>query len=63
MARESGQFKGRRLITGDRTSVRCVLYMATMIDLQYNPPIKVFYHNLKTKGKPTKVAITASIKK
>lgn len=43
MTKESGQFKGRCQITGGRTSVKCALYMATIVALRYNPSIKAFY--------------------
>lgn len=61
--RDSGQFRGRRMIWGGRASVRCALYMATLSATRYNPTISVFYQRLRTAGKSFKVAITASMRK
>ena len=38
--RDSGQFRGRRMISGGRASVRRVLYMATLSAIRRNPVIK-----------------------
>ena len=60
---ESGQFKGKTHIRGGRKRVRNALYMAALSAIQFNPDIKSFYHNLKTRHKPFKVAITAAMRK
>jgi hypothetical protein len=41
-ARDSGAFRGRRMITGGRAHIRRVLYMATLTAIKYNPAIACF---------------------
>lgn len=60
---DSGQHKGKRMIQGGRTAVRCGLYMATLSAIRFNPVIKAFYQRLIAKGKPKKVAIVACMRK
>ena len=57
--RDSGQFRGKRCIWGGRASVRCALYMATLVATRFNPTIAAFYHRLRIDGKEHKVALTA----
>jgi len=63
MNRDSGRKRGQRRTTGGRSSVRKVLYMATLTATKYNPNIKTFYERLRTAGKPAKVALTACMRK
>jgi transposase len=63
LARDSGQHKGKRMISGGRADVRCVIYMATLTAIRYNPVIKQFYDRLLAAGKPKKVAIVACMRK
>lgn len=60
---DSGNHRGKRRIFGGRTSVRSVLYMATLSAIRHNPVIKEFYQHLLDKGKLKKVAITACMRK
>ncbi len=60
---DSGQQRGVRHIFGGRARVRCMLYMATLTALRFNPVIKEFYQRLLAKGKPHKVAHTACMRK
>ena len=60
---ESGQFTGQRFISGGRTAVRCVLYMASITAIRVNPVIKPFYERLLAAGKKKKVAIVACMRK
>ncbi len=60
---DSGKRQGKRYIRGGRAEVRCVLYMATVSAIMHNPPIKDMYERLKTAGKPSKLAITACMRK
>jgi transposase len=60
---DSGKHRGKRRIFGGRTSVRSVLYMATLSAVKHNPVIKEFYHHLLDKGKLKKVALTACMRK
>jgi len=61
--RDSGTKTGKRFIAGGRGHVRRVLYMATLSAIRYNTKIKAFYQHLKTKGKLSKVAIVACMRK
>jgi len=60
---DSGQKRGKRAIWGGRASVRSALYMAALSATRFNPVIKSFYKKLVTAGKPSKVAITACMRK
>ena len=51
------------MIWGGRREVRKALYMATVSAIRANPPIRDFYQRLKSNGKPSKVAITACMRK
>ena len=61
--RDSGKFRGKRKIWGGRTKVRCLLYMAALVAVRFNPVIKAFYERLISKGKLKKVALTACMHK
>lgn len=61
--RDSGKKSGKRFIGGGRGQVRRVLYMATLAAIRFNPTIKAFYQHLKAKGKESKVAIVACMRK
>lgn len=61
--RDSGQFRGKRMICGGRSSVRKALYMATLVATTYNPTIRNFYNRLLASGKPKKLALTACMRK
>lgn len=61
--RDSGTLRGKRTIWGGRASVRCTLYMATLVATRHNTVIKTFYQRLCAAGKMKKVAITACMHK
>ena len=61
--RDSGRFRGRRSVWGGRAQIRSVLYMVALAAIQHNPIIKAFYQRLIQKGKKSKVAITACMRK
>jgi len=61
--RESGRWKGRRMIRGGRAHVRRALYMATVVAIRYNPPIGDFYRRLIGAGRPKKLALIAAMRK
>jgi transposase len=63
MNRDSGKRKGKRMISGGRTNVRCGLYMAAMVAKTHNPVIRDFYDRLLARGKLKKVALVACIRK
>lgn len=60
---DSGQKRGQSHIAGGRLSARCALYMATIVAIRCNPPIRNFYKRLRDEGKPSKVAIVAAMRK
>ncbi len=62
-SRESGKWKGKRFIGGGRKFLRDALYMPALVACTYNPDMKVVYQRLKDAGKPSKVAITAVMRK
>ena len=61
--RDSGKMRGMRCIHGGRKTVRNALYMATVAAIRHNQIIKEFYLNLKNRGKPSKVALVACMRK
>jgi transposase len=61
--RDSGMMRGKRMIFGGRTQVRCALYMAAIVAMRHNRVIKQFYERLLAAGKPKKVAIVACMRK
>lgn len=61
--RDSGTKSGKRFIGGGRGQVRRVLYMTTIVALRHNATIKAYYQHLKAKGKASKVAIVACMRK
>jgi len=60
---DSGRFRGRRRIKGGRANVRRKLYMAAVASLRHNPMIRDFYDRLIDAGKPSKLALTACMRK
>jgi len=62
-ARESGQFKGRRMIWGGRAHVRTMLYMASLSAVRHNPLLRHHYRTLLERGKAKKLALVACMRK
>lgn len=62
-AQESGRWRGQRRIRGGRADVRNLLYMAALTAARCNPVIRALYRRLKAAGKPTKVALTACMRR
>ena len=62
-ARDSGNMKGGRRVSGGRRRPRDVLYMAAMSATLFNPDMKEMCGRLKERGKPHKVAVTAVMRK
>lgn len=60
---DSGKRTGKRRIQGGRGVVRRILYLASIVAIRCNPDMKAFYKKLKEKGKPSKVAIIAVVRK
>jgi transposase len=61
--RDSGLFRGKRMIWGGRANIRSVLYMSATCAMRFNPTIRIFYERLRSAGKLHKVAITACMRK
>jgi transposase len=61
--RDSGTFRGRRMIMGGRANVRKALYMPTVTAIRHNPTLQALYERLTARGKPAKVALTAAMRK
>lgn len=61
--RDSGAWKGQRFISGGRSHVRRVLYMATLVATRRNPRIREYYLHLLARGKAKKVALVACMRK
>ena len=61
--RDSGKYRGRRVIWGGRSQVRVVLYMAARAAIRFNHVIRAFAERLKKAGKSYKVVVTACMRK
>jgi transposase len=61
--KESGQWQGKRQISGGRAPLRCLLYMATLSAIRSNKMLAEFYERLLQRGKAKKVAIIACMRK
>lgn len=61
--RDSGRFRGKRMIRGGRSYLRRMLYMAAVSAVRWNPVIRAFYQRLLSAGKPKKLALTACMRK
>lgn len=61
--RDSGKWRGKRMIYGGRRFVRHGLYMAALVAARHNPILRDFYQRLRAAGKPPKLALTATMRK
>lgn len=61
--RDSGTFRGKRMVWGGRANVRSALYMSALVAARHNPVIKEFYERLIKAGKAPKVALVACMRK
>ena len=61
--RDSGNWHGKRMISGGRAAVRRALYMAALVAASHNQTIKARYRKLRAAGKPPKVALVACMRK
>lgn len=61
--RDSGTKSGKRSVGGGRSHVRRVLYMAAVVGIRHNSVLAQYYAHLKSKGKESKVAIVACMRK
>ncbi len=63
MNRDSGSYRGKRRIQGGRVEVRAPLYMACLVAIRHNPPLRSFYKRLREAGKPARLALVAVMRK
>jgi transposase len=63
MARDSGQWKGKRFIRGGRAELRHALYMPALVAIRFNADFKAKYQALTAAGKAPKLAIVAVMRK
>lgn len=63
MNRDSGRFRGKRMIQGGRRTVRSALFMAALSGIRWNPVLRGHYQKLRATGKPFKVAMVACMRK
>jgi transposase len=61
--RDSGRFRGQRRIQGGRVLVRAPLYMACLVAIRHNPPLRAFYRRLRAANKPARLALVAVMRK
>ena len=61
--RDSGYMRGRRRISGGRSGVRNVLFLAVLSAVRFNPVLKAFFARLVAAGKPKKVALVACMRR
>lgn len=62
-ARDSGQYKGQRFISGGRSRPRRMLYLAALAAKRWDPTLKTFAEALLARGKPPKLVIVAIMRK
>ncbi len=63
ITRQSGRWQGRAFIQGGRKPLRDALYMPALVAIRHNPDFKAQYERMKKAGKPSKVALTAIMRK
>lgn len=66
MNRDSGRWRGRRMIQGGRATVRQALYMAALVATRANSSnsvLRAFYKRLVGAGKPKKLVLIACARK
>lgn len=61
--RQSGQWKGKSIISGGRSDVRSMLYMGAVSCTRFNPTLKAFYDRLVSAGKAKQLALIAVARK
>ena len=63
IANDSGQHNGKRHIAGGRAALRASLYMAALVARYRNPKLRAFADQLRQRGKPNKLILTAVMRK
>jgi transposase len=62
-SRDSGRKRGKRFIRAGRVQLRAPIYMACLVAIRFNPPLKAFYRRLREAGKPARLALVAVMRK
>lgn len=57
--RDSGHWRGKRMVWGGRAHLRTALFLCAMAAVRCHPTIRPFYQRLLAAGKPQKVALVA----
>ena len=63
IANDSGKLNGPRHIAGGRAALRTSLYMAALVARYRNPKLRAFADQLRQRGKPNKLILTAVMRK
>jgi transposase len=61
--RQSGQWKGKAMISGGRKAVRSALFLASLAACRHNPTLKAFRQRLLNPGKPKMLVAIAAARK
>lgn len=62
--RDSGALRGKRFIQGGRAIVRKILFMAALASIRcHHSDLRIFYQQLRARGKAGKIAIVAVMRK
>ncbi len=61
--KQSGCYKGQAHISGGRSMLRSIIYMAALTAIKYNSKLVAFYQRLIAAGKKFKIAIVAVMRK
>jgi transposase len=61
--RQSGQWRGKAMISGGRKSVRSALFLAALAACRHNPVLKAFRQRLINTGKPKMLVAIAAARK
>ena len=62
-ARESGQWKGQRFISGGRQRPRRMIYIAALSAKRHDPSLRAIAERLAAAGKPPKVILVALMRR
>jgi transposase len=63
LTRQSGQWKGKAMISGGRKAVRSALFLAALAACRHNPTLKAFRQRLLDAGKPKMLVAIAAARK
>jgi transposase len=63
ITRQSGKWRGQSCIQGGRKALRDALYMPALVAIRHNPDLKAEYNRMKGKGKLSRVALNAVMRR